>query len=124
MGRALAVSAVLPPLIAQSGLSPSWEWFISSILAAVIIATQLTGILQVRKTATKAKMVLAMKVSFSLNWLVIALLFANAFVPTIRGIFVFEAALVIFMATEMWVFVRRITTLTGRADNEWDLDRG
>ncbi len=123
-GFVLAINALLPVLFAQSGLSLPWVLTTASGLAAAIIAGQLAGILKMRKVATKLKMSRGLKVNFTLNWLVVALLLANAAVPAIRSVFVFEAALTIFLATEMWIFVRRITTLLGdRPGHDWDLNR-
>ena len=124
-GFALMISSVLPPLIAQSGLPLPWIWSIASFLAAAILGAQLANIMRLRRVATKVPMPSTTKASLTIHWFVVFLLLANASVPAIRGIFVFEASLTVYLATAMWVFVRRVASLqSDRSSDDWDPKRG
>jgi hypothetical protein len=124
-GFVVAISSLLPPLIAQSGLPLPWVWAIASGLAAAIVGGQLLKVVQLRSGATKVPYPLPTKISFILLWFSVLLLLANASVPAIRGIFLFEVSITIYLATVMWIFVRRIASLQSDHHNEdWDPNRG
>ena len=81
--------------------------------------------LRQRKLVTKVGLPFPMMLSFGVQWLAVLLLAANAVVPAIQGIAMFELALTTFLATIMWSFVRRISTLLGdHANEDWDPKRG
>ncbi len=120
-GFVLAICSVLPPLIAQSGLPLPLVWTVASGLAAVFLAVDIANTMRHRSAATKASMPFATMVALALHWFAVLLLLANAMVPAIRGIFLFEVALTICLATIMWAFVRRIASLkSDHPSGDWD----
>ncbi len=124
-GFVLAIAAILPPLIAQFALPLPVVWAVASGLAAVLIGGKVAGTMRQRSTVIKTPMPWALKVSFGAQWFAILLLVANAMVPAIQGIAVFELALTICLAMVLWSFVRRISTLLGDHPSEdWDPNRG
>ena len=124
-GFVVAVNSVLPPLIAQSGLSERLVWIVASGLAAVFLAADVANTMWQRSTATKAPMPYPTLISFCLHWFGVLLLLANAVIPAVRGIFLFEAALTICLATVMWAFVRRIASLrSDHRSEDWDTKKG
>lgn len=124
-GFALMIISVLPPLIAQSGLPLPWVWSIASGLAAAVLGAQLANIMRLRRLATKIPMPTTTKASLIIHWLIVILLLANASVPAIRGIFLFEVSLTVYLATAMWAFVRRVASLqSDHPSDDWDPKRG
>ena len=120
-GFALAIAAILPPIIAQFGLSPPVLWAIASALAVVVFGWRTVQSLWERMSIIKQPMPLALKVSFGVNGLAVVLFLLNAAVPAIQGIAVFDLALTIGLANVMWSFGRRILTLLGdRPSDDWD----
>ena len=119
-GFVVAISSVLPPLIAQSGLSEPLVWSIASGLAAAFLAADVANTMRQRSTATKAPMPYPTLIAFCLHWFGVLLLLANAVLPAVRGIFLYEAALTICLATVMWAFVRRIASLrSDHGSEDW-----
>lgn len=119
-GFVVAINSVLPPLLAHSGLSLPWVWTVASGIAAVFLSTDIANTMWQRRKATKAPMRFATLLSFCLHWFGVLLLLANAAIPFVQGIFLFEAALTICLATVMWAFVRRIASLVGdKPTEEW-----
>ena len=124
-GFVLAVISVLPPLIAQSGLALPLVWTVASGLAAAFLGVDVANTMRHRRAATKVPMPFATMASFSLHWFAVFLLLANAMVPAIRSIFLFEVAITICLATIMWAFVRRIASLqSDHPSEDWDPKRG
>jgi hypothetical protein len=120
-GFALAIAAILPPLIAQFEFSPPVLWTISSLLAALIFGWRTAQSLWERMAIIKVPMPLMLKVQFSVDGIAVALFLLNAAVPAIQGIAVFELALTIGLAEIMWSFGRRISTLLGdHPSDDWD----
>lgn len=124
-GFVVAVNSVLPPLIAQSGLSEPLIWIVASGLAAVFLAADVANTMRQRSTATKAPMPYPTLIAICLHWFGVLLLLANAVIPAVRGIFLFEAALTICLATAMWAFVRSIASLrSDHRSEDWDTKKG
>lgn len=124
-GFALAIAAIMPPLIAQFELSPPVHWAIASGLAALVLGWRTAQSLWERLSIIKVPMPFALKVSFSVDGLAVVLLLLNAVVPAIQGIAVFELALTIGLAEIMWSFGRRISTLLGdHQSDDWDPKKG
>ena len=62
--------------------------------------------------------------AFTVQWIIVLLLVANAAVPLLQGAGLFKAALTISLAVVMWAFVRRVGTLLGDQPSEdWDPKR-
>ncbi|MBC8038680.1 MAG: hypothetical protein H7X89_15850 [Rhizobiales bacterium] len=124
-GFVLAIAAILPSLIIQFGLPVPVVWATASGLASILIGTKTANTMRRWMVITKAAIPLALKVSFAAQWFGVLLLIANAVIPRIQGIALFELALTICLATIMWTFVRRISTLLGDHPSEdWDPKRG
>jgi hypothetical protein len=120
-GFALAIAAILPPLIAQFELSSPVLWTIASGLAAVVLGWRTAQSLWERMSIIKVPMPLMLKVQFSVDGFAVVLFLLNATVPAIQGIAVFDLALTIGLAEIMWSFGRRISTLLGdRPSDDWD----
>jgi hypothetical protein len=120
-GFALAIAAIIPPLIAQFEFSPPVLWTIASTLAALIFGWRTAQSLWERMSIIKVPMPLMLKLQFSVDGLAVVLFLLNATVPVIQGIAVFELALTIGLAEIMWSFGRRISTLLGdRPSDDWD----
>ena len=66
-GFALAIAAILPPIIAQFGLSPPVLWAIASAFAVVVFGWRTAQSLWERMSIIKEPMPLALKVSFGVN---------------------------------------------------------
>lgn len=124
-GFILAICAVLPPMIAQFGVSTPVLWAIASGMSGALLLLATVAALRRRKAVTKVGLPFPMMVSFGAQWLAVLLLAANIVLPAIQGVAIFELALTIFLATIMWSFVRRISTLLGdHANEDWDPKRG
>ena len=124
-GFVLAIAAILPPLVTRFEIPSPVSWAISSVLAAALIAGKVAKTMQQRGAVTKEPMPLALKVLFGAQWLAVLLLLANALIPAVQGIALFELALTICLATIMWTFVRRVATLLGdHPSDDWDPKRG
>jgi len=124
-GFILAIAAILPSLIAQLGVSPTMVWTIASLFTAVLIGAKVTNTMRQRKVIAKGAMPFAVKVSFAVVWIAVPLLVVNAVIPTVRGAGLFELALTVNLASIMWSFVRRVSTLLGDHQSaDWDPNRG
>jgi hypothetical protein len=124
-GFVLAIAAILPSLIAQLGFSVVMIWTIASLLAAALIGIKVANTMRQRRAITKGPMPFAMKISFSLIWIAVPILLTNALIPIAQGAGLFELALTISLASVMWSFVRRVSTLLDDHPNEdWDPNRG
>jgi hypothetical protein len=120
-GFALAIAAILPPLIAQFELASPVLWTSASGLAAVILGWRTAQSLWERMSIIKVPMPLMLKVQFSVDGSAVVLLILNATVPAIQGIAVFDLAITIGLAEIMWSFGRRISTLLDdRPSDDWD----
>ena len=62
---------------------------------------------------------------WTVQWITVLLLVANAAVPPLQGAGLFKAALTISLAMIMWAFVRRLASLVGdKPGEDWDPKRG
>lgn len=126
-GFVLAIAAILPPFIAAFGLQPSWTWSISSGLAAFLLAATEVSVLKRRRRVDAGWkfMSLAQKAAFAGEGLAVVLLAANALIPAVQGLALFEAGVTLALAVLMWTFVRRISSLLGdKPGEDWDPKRG
>jgi hypothetical protein len=124
-GFVLAIAAIMPSLLAEFGLPLGSVWAIASGLAAIFLAVKVANTMQRWKTIAKASMPYALGISFGAQWIAVLLLIANILVGTLRGAALFELALTLGLATVMWSFVRRISTLVGdKPSEDWDPKRG
>jgi hypothetical protein len=124
-GFVLAIAAILPPLIAQFELPLNVVFVISSVIAALLMTLKSGNTMIQRKSITKSAMPISMVISFSAQWITVLILLLNAVIPDFRGVALFELGLTISLATIMWAFVRRVSTLVSdHASEDWDPKRG
>jgi hypothetical protein len=120
-GFALAIAAILPPLVAQFEVSSAVLWTIASGLAAVVLGWRTAQSLWERMSIIKVPMPLMLKVQYSVDGLAVMLFLLNATFPAIQGIAVFDLAITIGLAEIMWSFGRRISTLlSDHPSDDWD----
>ena len=124
-GFVVAIAAILPSLLAEFGLSLAVVWAIASGLAAVFLGVKVAYTMLRWRAITKTSMPFALVVSFGAQWIAVLLLTANVLITSIRSVALFELALTLGLATVMWSFVRRISTLVGdKPSEDWDPKRG
>ena len=123
-GFVIAICAVLPSLAAGFAPSPAVYWPLSSGAATILLGYNMAQTLLQRVRSADRKLPVFLILAFSLHWLAVASLAANAVVPALRGPALFKGALTLSLAVIMWAFVRRIASLaTGRPIDDWDPKR-
>lgn len=124
-GFAIAIAAVLPPLITFAQLPTPILWTISSGLAAALLGGTVATNVRRRHIVAPEPMSWSVRASFSANSLSVIILVINALVPPWQGILLFAAPLTLSTATIMWAFARRIGSLVGdKPGDDWDPKRG
>ena len=124
-GFAIAISAVLPPLVAFFELEPTVLWAVSSGLAAIIIGSTVAANIHRRHMVANEPMSWSVRSSFAANGLSAIILLVNAAVPPWQGMDLFAGALTLSTAAIMLAFVRRIGSLVGdKPGDDWDPKRG
>ena len=124
-GFAIAVSAILAPLITFAQLPPAAMWAVSSGLAAIILGTTALANIHRRRTVATEPMSWWVWSSFAVNCLSASILFINAVIQPWQGILLFAGPLTLSMAIIMLAFVRRIGSLVGdKPGDDWDPKRG
>jgi hypothetical protein len=124
-GFALAVAAILPPLVSFFELLPPGLWAVSSVLAAVLVAGTLTTAIHRRRLASSDPLSPGVMASFAIHVLGVILLLVNAAVVPWQGIHLFAVAVTLSIGSVMWAFVRRIASVLGEKPSEdWDPKRG
>ena len=124
-GFAIAISALLPPLVTFFELGATALWAVSSGLAAIIMGSTVAINIRRRHVVAQDPMSWSVRSSFFANSLSTVILLVNAIVPPWQGIHLFAAALTLSTAAVMWAFVRRIGSLVGdKPGDDWDPKRG
>lgn len=124
-GFVLAIAAILPSMLAEFKFSLAMVWALASGLAAIFLGVKVAYTMKRWMEITKTSMPFALVVSFGAQWIAVLLLVANILFASIRGVALFELALTLGLATVMWSFVRRISSLVGdKASEDWDPKRG
>jgi hypothetical protein len=124
-GFAVAIGAILPPLLILFELQRVLIWPIASVLAAVMLAIILASVVTMRRRVTSGALPAIVAVSYGLHALAVVVLIVNAAVPAVQGAGLYAAALTLCLGNTMWAFVRRIASLLGEKPNEdWDPTRG
>jgi hypothetical protein len=60
-----------------------------------------------------------------MHWIDIVLMLTNALVPVVQGVGLYAAGLTLSLASVMWAFVRRVSSLLGeKPGGDWDPKRG
>ena len=124
-GFALALAAMLPPLVALFDLPPTALWAVSSGLAAVLLGSAVAANFHRRRMVSPEPMALSVVLSFASQGFVVIVLLVNAAVQPWQGIHLFAGVLTLSVAVIMWAFVRRIASLLGdKPGEDWDPKRG
>jgi hypothetical protein len=110
-GFAVAIGAVLPPLLALFELRRALVWLIASAIVALMLAIILVSVVTTRRRVTSGVVPPIVAVSYGLHALAVVLLVVNAAVPAIQGAGLFAAGLTLCLGNTMWAFVRRIASL-------------
>jgi hypothetical protein len=120
-GFVVAVGAILPSMLADLAIPPTTVWIVASALVAILLAVCRVFLIRQRKKATTGAPPPFLMFVYIFQWMLVALLVANAAVPGLRGVGLFEAALSLFLAVVMLAFVRRIASLLGdQPGDDWD----
>jgi hypothetical protein len=120
---AIAVDAVLPPLVSSYDVTPDWAWTISSLLAAACLGGTVATFWLQRRRITGVRLPNAVLVTYATHGIDILLLLANAL--SFKSMSVYGTALTLSLAMLMWTFVRRVVTLLGEnVGEDWDPRRG
>lgn len=124
-GFAIAISAILPPLIFFFEFPAYILWAISSIISAAALSAVLASNVHRRKIVASEPMSFAVIGSFSAQAFSVIILLINATIQPWQGIHLFASALTISISVLMWFFVRRIASLVGdKPGEDWDPKRG
>jgi len=124
-GFAVAIGAILPPLLILFELQRVLIWPIASVLVALMLAVILVSVVTTRRRVTSGGVPLLVTVSYGLHALAVVLLIVNAAVPPIQGAGLYATGLTLCLANTMWAFVRRISSLAGdKPSDDWDPGRG
>jgi hypothetical protein len=124
-GFAIAISALLPPLVSFFELGSVALWAVSSGMAAIIMGGTVATNIHRRHVVAREPMSWSVRSSFFANSFSTILLLVNAVVPPWQGLHLFAGALTISTAAIMWAFVRRIGSLVGdKPGDDWDPKRG
>jgi hypothetical protein len=124
-GFAVAIGAVLPPLLAMFELPAVQVWLLASAAMALLLAVILVSVAVTRHRVSRSHLPPIVAASYLLHAAAVVLLAVNAAAPAVRGLGLFAAALTRCLANTMWAFVRRITSLLGdKPSGDWDLRRG
>jgi hypothetical protein len=124
-GFAIAISALLPPLVSFYGLESSALWAVASGIAAIIMGSTVATNIRRRHVVAREPMSWSVRSSFGANSLSAIVLLVNAVVSPWQGVHLFASALTLSMAALMWAFVRRIGSLVGdKPGDDWDPKRG
>jgi hypothetical protein len=124
-GFAVAIGAVLPPLLAMFELTAVQVWLLASAAMTLLLAVILVSVVVTRHRVSRSHLPPIVAVSYLLHAAAVVLLAVNAAVPAVRGLGLFAAALTLCLANTMWAFVRRITSLLGdKPSEDWDPRRG
>ena len=120
-GFVLAVCAILPSIVADFLRSPTALWATASGLAAVLLGSSRVYIQKQRSKSGSGALPPFLLFVYTLNWILVLLLVANAAVPALQGVGPFKAALSLSLAVAMLGFVRRIASLLGdKPSDSWD----
>lgn len=112
-GFIVALCAIVPSLIGDLPLSPKVFWAIASGFAAVLLGASRVYIQRQRSKIAKDGIPPFLVFVYASNWVLVALLVANAIIPPLQGVGLFKAALSLSLALAMLAFVRRIASLLG-----------
>ena len=124
-GFVLAIAAILPVLAAQYSSSHMIVWTISGLSAGVLMSAKTANTMRQRRRIAPSPMPRGMQLTFALQWLGVAMFFISVLVGPRWNQAVFDTALTLCLATIMWAFVRRISSLLGEKPHEdWDPSRG
>lgn len=124
-GFAVAVGAVLPPLLSLFELPRAVVWPIASAAAALLLAVILVSVVILRRKVSSGHVPPIVAVSYLLHAAAIIMLGVNAMTPAVQGAGLFAAGLTLCLANTMWAFVRRISSLLGdKPSEDWDPRRG
>jgi hypothetical protein len=124
-GFTQSLIALLPPLVALFEPTPRILWAASSGVSAVVFAAVLFSIVHRRLKASPEPIALAVKTSFSMHGVTIAIFLVNAIAEPWQGVHLFATGLTLSVAAVMWAFVRRIASLFGvKPSKDWDPKRG
>jgi hypothetical protein len=125
LGFVQAIIAVLPPTVDLLGLSGRALWATASGVSAVLLAAVWINIQWERAKFTMGRKSPVVVLRFALQWFAVMILAINAVIPTVQGVGLHSAAVMISLGTAMWAFVSRIASLGGDKPNEdWDLKHG
>lgn len=120
LGFVIAISAIVPPLLAFFHLPLRAVWGLGSVTAAALLGYVNFANARHRSEASARQRPPAVMAAFMLQWACVALLVLNTI---LQGPALFAAALTISLATVMWSFVRRIVSLLGSRD-DWNPELG
>jgi hypothetical protein len=123
-GFVVAAAAILPFMLVDFAIPPATVWIVANSLAAVLLGTCRVFLVRQRTKATTGAPPPFLMGVYIFQWLLVALLVANAVVPGLRGVGLFKVALTLFLAVVMLAFVRRIASLLGvEPGDNWDPKR-
>jgi hypothetical protein len=125
-GFMLCVDALLPALFDLCGMPQGATWSLASVVASLPIGWLALAAPRRRRIASGGvSPPIAFRITIGLFWASALTLIINAAVPGLRGAGPFAAALTLFLATLMWTFTRRITSLLSAAPGrDWDPGKG
>lgn len=124
-GFVLAIAALLPSLVSQYSGSAAVIWPISGVLAGSAMAFTTIHMQQLRRKVASGPMPVGMALTFAALWIGVGLFLLGAPLASARSPAVYATALTLCLATIMWMFVRRISSLLGKESrDDWDLSRG
>jgi hypothetical protein len=120
-GFTVAIDSMLPPLVDVFSPARPIVWTVASVLAAIPIAWLAATYPSQRRAITGVRLPLFVVFVDAVFWLIVAALLANAAIPAVQGVGLFAAAMTTYLALQMWIFVRRISTLLRtQAGSDWD----
>lgn len=124
-GFVLAIAALLPSLISQYSESAAVIWPISSVLAGSALTFTTVHMMRLRRKVAPGRMPLGMMLSFTALWIGVGLFLLGTPLAPERSPAIYATALTLCLATIMWTFVRRISSLLSmESRDDWDLRRG
>ena len=124
-GFVVAIAAILPSMLAEFRFPQPVVWAVASGLAAIFLGVKVGFTMNRWSSIAKTSMPFALAVSFGAQWIAVLILMTNVLVGSIRGAALFELALTLGLATIMWSFIRRVSTLVAdKPSEDWDPKRG
>ena len=125
VGFADALSAILPPLISLFELPPALHWAVSSGLAAILVGAATAASFRRRLILVGKAPPLLQSLAFLVGGIATVLLLINATVPPWQGPALHALGVTLSLASAMWAFLRRVSSLLGATPGEdWDPKRG